>query len=467
MFTDRPTRTLDAPISAAPFTQSEWLVPAPRLSIQVRIQTRSVNASAVSRTTSQVTWLSAKKPAPPWDPQNLLETVLTPTIVVATPVVPITWTVPLSATPTPIAARTHLFYYVFDTTFDTTPFIQSDWPNPRPNPRVLERTWVQNLLQSTFSIIVPPSPNNQFHWPLPQGKVYPVTSRTHLERRKPFYTDLVPAHQTDWPNPTLARVTLQGVTQSRFPGLDIVVEVTPFNQFDWVIPRSVTVPISRRTFLIYYVYDDTAPFAQTDWPIVRSTSRSVDLQTHTQNLIQTTLGQPVVMPFAQDEWPNPRPTLRLLDRTWVQNLQESTFSIVVPPSPDNQFDWPLPRGKAYPVGLSTWLKERPLFYVEAVPTHLTEWPLPIGKPFPIVLRTWVDWRDLGLRDEVPAHLVDWPNPRGKEFPVQLRTFTAGEWNTIQTLIIQNPAHANYIVRLGADNYVVRLGLDNYVVGEDS
>lgn len=224
-------------------------------------------------------------------------------------------------------------------------------------------------------------PFSQNDWPLtPRGKTPHSDLRTFIN---PTETQLIGkdvqfAGPGDWqtydyPNPVLPKIvqiTQRTWTLSLLQSTLVPAAVTvPFNQDDWAVPAQVKQSaITQRTFIFYYVTDESVPFVQTAWP-------------------------------------NPLPLRSVIDlRTWQQTgLAGPPFSIV-PPTPNNQDDWPNPRGKAFPLDLRTWLQSTDLQLLGKdaiygapgqVPSY--DWPNPQGKPFPAVLRTSLDGQWLVLR----------------------------------------------------------------------
>jgi hypothetical protein len=134
--------------------------------------------------------------------------------------------------------------------------------------------------------------------------------------------------------------------------------------------------------------------------------------------------------FQTYDWPNPSlgaPYPSAL-RFWSQSLNQTT--LFVTPAPGSQQDWPNPGlGKPYPVVNRGWLGQVPLnllgqdtFFDGAGRAPVYDWPNPRGAAYPSTNRGSV----LGL----PLHLLvpqggffthEWPNPRGASYPSHLRT----------------------------------------------
>jgi hypothetical protein len=346
-----------------PANQSDW--PTPRLAIRdarlFQIEgLKTQDAVSSSNVTQQTTWLFSPRQAPLWSAPNLLASSLAPV--------------------------------------GAAPFSQSEWATPIAKvygPPAL-RTWLET--RKTY-YVEPVTIINQSEWPIPQAKPSALSLNTWLETHKTYYTETIPIAQSDWPNP-LARPALSTLTQwlqlkpsyyvdavvtssavtqqttlliGRRPSpiweppnlltsslAPVTSAAAPFTQADWPTPLlAKSAPISQRTFVFYYVYDDTAPFTPQDWP------------------------NPQGIPAHRDL------------RTWLQG-----FSVPVQPAPVKPFlqsIWPLPTGTPYPHTLRTWVDWRELGLADLVPCHLTEWPNPTGKPYPVFLRTFTagEWNTIG------------------------------------------------------------------------
>jgi hypothetical protein len=300
-----------------------------------------------------------------------------------------------------------------------------DWPNPRVKPAAHGLTsWIQSKPTYYVDQVVV-FPFSQKDWPLAQ--VRPPAMRPEAVQRNTTEPDsLAPSQQLTfligkkpappWEPPNLLVATLAPI-----------VSANPFVQSDWPNPLQAKLsPISQRTFIYYYVYDDTAPFITVEWRNPQGT------------------------PFAREL------------RTWVQGFQQALTP--VGPKPFLLSEWPLPQPKTAILDLRTWAQARPTYYVEpGIPDgRLQDWPLPRGKTYPDQLRTWVDWRERVLVDPIPTgRLLDWPNPRPIPSASDLRHFL----NTLIALPtgVVYPVTADIVVIARADDYVIRVTADDTVI----
>lgn len=200
----------------------------------------------------------------------------------------------------------------------------------------------------------------------------------------------------------------------------------------------------------------------------RAPTRSIELLTWQQNLLESTLGIIAPSPFAPMDWANPQKRLHP-----VSLLTVASGRSINPPAaqslPFNQLEWLNPRGREFPRQLRTWIQLRQ--DQGAVGTF--EWPTPPGRDYPNRYGTFVDNSQLGVLGieagtpftpialvnpvvlarhrfqdwqhsillstlslpvfDPPATIMDRPNPRGKTFPMSLRTF--GTWDKLNI-----PAH---------------------------
>lgn len=363
-----------------------------------------------------------------------------------------------------------------------------DWPNPRiPGRGVDLLTWDYSLLTNTLSL-VPHNPFYQLDWPNPLPYRFYTADRTFTSQpyqrftaQDVFFGSAGQVPDYDWQNPTRqkrldsAYTWLQNLLQSTLtpPPLS-----TPFFTTDWPNPRGYAFPFENRSYLNYFVIDDSAPFAQTDWP---NPTRLAQVFSNNYNWTEslTTLGIPlpsVQNPFFQTDWPNP--TLlkfasdlrtfvsqnyqkynaqdkffgvagevpdfdwtnplraRSIDAlTWVQNLSQSTLAPLAIP-PFFQLDWPNPRVITYRTDPLTWNQTVSRSVLAAKPFIAKDYPNPL-----IARRTdhltWLSFLSKALLagPTTPFIAKDYPNPLIKGRGVDLLTWVQ---NLQQTTLIPIP-----------------------------
>lgn len=334
-----------------------------------------------------------------------------------------------------------------------------DWPNPTlAKPNLELRTWNQQFFQILQTLIVYPSQFGNFDWPNPRAatpaislKTFTDAVRLNLLGQDSFFSGPGSGPDYDYPNPSLGKpypTSLRTFLASLNPAQDTFFGAAgqPPANLDWPLPNP------------------GKPYPQ----ILRTFTDPLKLLLQGQDQFFGPAG------FAP-RYDYPNPTLRKPDlelRTWLYQFFQLLETIIVYPSQFGQFDWPNPRGAAYPQDLRTFLDQLKLnlrsqdqFYGAAGQPPLNwEWPVPKGKPHPQELRTFTDPLKLNLQGQdrffgpagvgpqydypnpvikppnlelrtflaqfleilnivtYPQFNYDWPNPKGKAFPQELRTF---------------------------------------------
>lgn len=311
------TTTL-APITTAPFFQTDW--PLPRQPARL-----------------YQSWQI-----------NLQESTLFP-IVAQAPFNQTDWPLPRVAA-YGIGLRSHLDTLKLNLqSQDVLPFNQGDWPLPRRSPLPLpDQTWIQTSLNTVLTPVVTQAlPFNQYDWPIQQRQ--PFRFATH---RRPDVYPLAPFVQTDWPIPktpyystslrthlSLLKYNLQG--QDAFPvgGPD----------YDWPNPKTPFFGPHLRTHLQSTPLNlqslDAFPFRQMDWPLAPRLKPTI-FQSWQINLLQTTIKPQDVLPFNQYHWP-----LAKSPPVYRPTGPVPNYALLFPPKPFTQADWPLPTRPRYGVQL--------------------------------------------------------------------------------------------------------------------
>lgn len=300
------------------------------------------------------------------------------------------WPLPVRAVSAPMAALTHTqarpqFYQ------DIKPFAQNAWPLPQVPPLLLSVTiGTRPPLDSVAAVTLPSS---QTDWPLPQAKPWPIALRTWTQERKPYYTDIQPFRQTNWPPgramppaPGLTSITQspeQGVLSLPVGGIpdgrswlplpparpplpmallqwvlshqqfELPLSAgTPLTQADWPLPpQPKPEPITKRTHLSFYVVDTTDPIRGATSLLPLGKPWPMTLRTWTQAK-PTALVSATLPTGRQQDWPVPvRPQPEV--RTWTQSLITSTLSLPIG-TPGVPQDWPLPLRSGQIGTLRTW-----------------------------------------------------------------------------------------------------------------
>lgn len=351
-----------------------------------------------------------------------------------------------------------------------------DWPNPQGKPFPLEnRTWLQSVdlvLLGKDQEFAAPGEWKTYDWPIPAGKKPPIVTiadqppNLALSILAPIQK---PAMQADWPIPLRRGSLLVSMVTKPGDAGTPAAATLPFGLIDWPNPRVQPFAISNRTFLFYYVPDQSAPFNGLSDPNPIGKVYPIILRTWTQNLIESTLfAPPATPPFYQTNWPNPLskaalidlrgyvdpsefwllkdqmfggagqpltpvdwPITRLVKRgsDWTYSLQGSTLAPIPPALPFNVSDWPNPQKKDWPLDLrgyidpsEFWLLKDQLFGEAGQPLAPAGWPNPFVKVYALDLRTgWANLLETTLSQLAPLNQPNWPLPIGKAFPIQLRT----------------------------------------------
>lgn len=381
---------------------------------------------------------------------TLLQSTLTP--VEAAPFTPTEWPVPLRSG--------SLFVSLESRPSDSTipsPFAQTDWLSPRsPIFTIANRAWTFGPPPSTLAAeaAVPFTPSS---WPVPL-RAPQAALGTWLETRKPYYVDLSPANQSEWPSPWRNRATPPPLEALNLLGTTLGGSVSPFAQTEWRTPTGQPYPIGLRTQLDgrkpFHV--DLSPANQWDWPNPRLTASIGVTRETPPNLLLGVLARP----FAVFEWATPTRGRIALEFGQPQNLVATTLATPAA-APLIPIEWVTPRGREYPTALRTWLQTRQAYHVDTMALRPLDWPNPlragvslelrtaannlqqstlgsivppappfvpiewanpVGRPYAVSLRTLTDGRKAFHVDLSPFGLTDWPNPRGPAHPIALRTW---------------------------------------------
>jgi hypothetical protein len=221
------------PPSPLPFGFHEW-VTAPRLPDVAVWHHRPQPPSPIAPPFIESLW---PRPAAPLQ-QLIVEPVrnrlLFPSVSLIRPFVQADWPGPRPFLPKP---ETFLFYYIQDQTAPA--FIQYDWPKAPRLPTV-ETAPVRNEI--LFPLVIPAPPFRQKDWPPPMRRL--VAKDHEPEKRNVLLPTPVglPTHQQDWPRPHGAK-SLQGSYTLNDLGLLTVPIVRPVRPLDWPnparLPRTV------------------------------------------------------------------------------------------------------------------------------------------------------------------------------------------------------------------------------------
>lgn len=180
------------------------------------------------------------------------------------------------------------------------PFYQTEWPNPRVNPRFREADNPTNLFGSTLNptiyvgrIALTSSQAAR------KPRVQPVfdAANTLLVLTTPPPAPEPPFREKTWPNP---------VRRKYQAPVDQILNYTkqlefPFRQNEWPNPRRLVnrAPVDE---ILNYTKLLEVPFSQTDWPNPRPRSNWRESQ-QTIGHVETNLA---LKPTHQDDWQNPR-----------------------------------------------------------------------------------------------------------------------------------------------------------------
>lgn len=393
---------------ARPFSQSEWPNPAPvRKPPQFHLESGRLLQAFILKPFSQDDWQNpyvpsaiqvtygavepspeaAPEPEPEAQPigraetlvprskarptadvqrQNLLQSTLNP--VVTQPFRQTDWRV----TRRPARPGQHqVSFYVVD---ETTPFSQSEWPNPLQPKRSIDRlTWTDTR---KLTLGEPAPPVKQTEWPNPQPRKQPEF-RGFAQWRPLWLVDVVddtPQSLSEWPTPpALKRSSDLGTWTQNLLQTTLDPGDRPFVPVDFPNPLEKGRAIDLHTHLEVrpFYFEDEYPFVQNDWPLAVVTPERV-AETWTDNLLGSTLSIQQ-QPFATTDRPNPAP-LRYPTHSWTLNLLQSTLT--PDPAPHVQTDWPLFLARPPALDLRTWIETRKTYYEDEDPRNQRDWPVP-------------------------------------------------------------------------------------------
>lgn len=247
------TLTTLAPVTAAPFAASDW--PVPRLAPSaLRIGHYRPTSAVPSAALAAAPVFGATDPVPAQRPT-------------------------LSALRTYVQGSAH--WLLTDTFFGAVgqPVANTDWPIPQAKRAASDLlTYVDS---GEFWLLAPAAaaaPFTETDWPIPARRPEPVDLRTvadgsefWLLQDQFFGAAGQPPTPVAWPLPRVAPsiVDLRSASVSSAIGLLTAAPVAaPFRPVEWPIPsRAVASPITSRTFLFYYILDDSVPFTIELWPL--------------------------------------------------------------------------------------------------------------------------------------------------------------------------------------------------------
>lgn len=196
----------------------------------------------------------------------------------------------------------------------------------------------------------------------------------------------------------------------------------PGASVEWNPPRAKPYPTELRTFLSFYVIDNSQPFSTTEWPnpSLKRRASTGDMVPLTALNIATAIVTP---PIGQSDMGRPQPPglnrdLRgYVDASEFWMLKDTMFGAQgepLTPMPE-----PLPRVKGVTIDLKTWVQNLLLSTLNLpvfAPRVMHDWPVPRVQFYSPALRTWTQSPSLLLKDkiygaagEVPAY--DWPLPK--------------------------------------------------------
>lgn len=165
----------------------------------------------------------------------------------------------------------------------------------------------------------------------------------------------------------------------------------PFSQGDWPNPQQKRATLEIRNCLNMGLapLPTFQPF--TEFPNPQLPRRAIELRTHTQNLLQTTL-QPPNPPVVNLDFPNPTTQrFRIENRGQTLGLQQTTL---IPGTPLRPFDWPNPLRPTHPIVLRTvalGLNQTTLKPPDPGIVAL-DWPNPVRKRYPQAVYDQHPWR---------------------------------------------------------------------------
>ena len=434
-------------LSPRPDSQSDWVTPPPKRFPQPDVvENLSIGRLLSTKPFNQEEWVT---PPPKEYPPQQWEDVLRP-LIIPSPFEQTDW-------PNPTRVKVHAQPDVVQNTLlrqaapPSTPFVQEDWTTPpvkvyaqvdqvsvntkllsprpdsqpdwvTPPPKVYAQPdVVENL---SIGRLLSTKPFNQEEWVTPPAKVYPAQQWEDVLRPLVFPA---PFKQTNWPNPTLAKVYAQpDVVQNTllrqvapppapfaqedwvtpppriYAQVDQVqvntklLSVKPFNQEEWVTPPAKVYPTQQWEDVLRPLAF-ASPFKQTNWP--NPTLAKVYAQPDVvQNTVLRQVAPPA--PFVLEEWITPPA------KVYAQVDQVSVNTKLLSPRPDSQSEWATPPARVYPqpdvvenVAIGRLLSVKPF--------NQEEWVTPPAKVYPAQ-----QWEDV-LRPLVfpsPFKQSEWVTP---------------------------------------------------------
>lgn len=205
--------------------------------------------------------------------------------------------------------------------------------DPLPTRSPPQFSWTQNLLQSTLGVA--PSPFTNKDWPLPR-----VASRAIGEGQgipEPIFATAgaQPFSNYDWPLPRIPGQPTLAWTQNLLQST-LSFNPAPFLNYDWQLPRTPVRAIGEGQSIPLAIFQNIQGQPFTNYNRLPVTSPIID-RTWTQNLLQTTLGF-TPSPFTNYDWPLPQTPARQLF-SWSTNLIETTLSQPIgAPTPPPRID---------------------------------------------------------------------------------------------------------------------------------
>lgn len=253
----------------------------------------------------------------------------------------------------------------------------------------------------------------------------------------------------DYPNPTpkayhndLRTTTWSGL-QTTLNFIRPPFQLPDIAHYYWTVK---SYPQDLRTFLDFYVEDDTNPPQPSEYPnpVVRTYPQ--DLRSWVSSrIVGTSLVQPVTPPDYQNPVRKAYPTdLLTVINTNIVAYASSNL-------PFQQFEWPAASPAPYPLSLRSWISR----VLSSDPFKQTEWINPASRPYPSDIRSWLQ-QSLSLPGLVsvapftlgdlsypyrtvyqdatkirstfysvditePFEPIDWPNPVVAAYALSLRT----------------------------------------------
>lgn len=319
---------------------------------------------------------------------------------------------------------THSATHLIPVPVESTPVVQTEWPNPAPA-NTLRPQWshTRNL---AYEDEYPVGRQEQTPNPRQTPLVAPTWTWDGLSLTN--VPEAVPVGQATWPESFIRGPRLVVGTQTR-PSVDTL-EPTSIPPV-WQNPRPARPPDTTWTFARPFYYEDEYPAGRQELPQARAAGRPTLSWTQFEQVYSE------VRPAHQDLWENPRraaaPTL-----TWTQQPQLEEV-VTAPPFTT---DWPTPRGRRVE---GTWTFNRPFYYEDEYPRHavvgevpasprrsLSTWtldglslttettPVPFGfadaviRPRPAITQTWTQDRPFYYQDETPPTSLQWPSSQSQQ-----------------------------------------------------